>query len=126
MAIINNIENIASVTYEGQQINSLPVNTILLLPPLIVKAVDKLVASIGDTLLYTITITNVGLSALTNLPFTDALADGVEFVENSFGLNGSPTTPSLTDNVLTYTIPNIGALGTAIITFQVEVVGGEE
>lgn len=126
MAIINNIENIASVTYDGQQINSLPVNTILLLPPLIVKAVDKPVASIGEVLTYTITITNVGLNAIPNLEFSDALSSGVEFVEDSFTLNGSPASETLTDNVITFTIPNIVALGVAVITFQVEIVGGEE
>lgn len=125
MALINNIENQASVTYDGVPVNSNTVSTILLLPPLIVKSVDKLVASIGEVLTYTVTITNVALDALTNLPFSDIIPTGTTYVENSFELNGSSATPVITDNTLTYTIANINALGTATITFRVEIVGGE-
>lgn len=68
MAIINKLDNTASVTYGGNPINSNSVSTVLLLQPTLLKAVDKLTASIGDTLTYTITVTNVSLNALTNLP----------------------------------------------------------
>lgn len=74
MAIINKLENISSISYGGNTISSNAVSTVLLLPPTILKAVDKLTASIGDT--------------------------------------------------LTYTIPSIPAVGTAVLQFQVKVVGG--
>lgn len=106
------------------KINSNTVSTVLLLAPTVLKAVDKLTASIGDTLTYTVTITNVGLSQLTNLPFTDVLPNGSTFVAGSFTVNGSAATPTLTTNTLTYTIPSIAALGTASVQFQVKVVGG--
>ena len=67
MALINKLDNTASVTYGGNPINSNAVSTVLLLAPTLLKAVDKLTASIGDTLTYTVTVTNVGLNALTNL-----------------------------------------------------------
>lgn len=125
MAIINSIENSASISYGGSTINSNTVTTILLLPPLIVKAVDKLLASIGEDLTYTITITNVGLSSITNLPFSDVIPEGSEYVTGSFTVNGTSATPTITGSTLSYTIPTVGILGTATITFQVEVVGGE-
>lgn len=123
MAVINQLQNTASVTYGGNPVNSNTVTTLLLLPPTILKAVDKLTASIGDTLTYTVTITNVSLSALTNLPFSDSLPAGGTYVTDSFKVNGAAATPTLNANTLTYTIPNIAAGGTAVLTFQVKVVG---
>lgn len=124
MALINKVDNTASITYAGNPINSNTVSTVLLLAPTIVKAVDKATASINDTLTYTITITNVGLPAITNLPFTDTIATGATYVSGSFNVNAAAVTPTVTSNTLTYTIPSIPSLGTAVITFQVKVVGG--
>ena len=124
MALINKLDNAASVTYGGSPINSNTVSTVLLLAPALLKTVDKLTASIGDTLTYTITVTNAGLSAITNLPFTDTIPAGASFVTGSFTVNSAAATPTVTNNTLTYTIPNIAALGTASIQFQVKVVGG--
>ena len=124
MAIINKLDNTASVTYGGNPINSNSVSTVLLLPPTLLKAGDKLTASIGDTLTYTITVTNVSLNALTNLPFTDTIPNGATFVTGSFTVNVTAATPTVTNNTLTYTIPTIASLGTASVQFQVKVVGG--
>lgn len=123
MALINKIENIATIEYGGKSINSLPVDTLLLLPPTIVKLVDKPIASIGETLTYTITIANVAIGSITNLPFSDAIPAGSTYVTDSFKVNSTAITPTITANVLTYTIPSIAGLGTAIITFQVKIVG---
>lgn len=124
MAIINKLENTASISYGGNTITSNAVDTLLLLAPTILKAVDKLTASLNDTLTYTVTITNLGLSAITNLPFTDVLPTGSTYVSASFTANGAAATPSVASNTLTYTIPTIAALGTAVLQFQVKVVGG--
>lgn len=124
MAVINKLENVSSISYGGNTINSNAVSTLLLLAPTIVKAVDKLTAGIGDTLTYTVTITNLGLSAITNLPFTDNLPAGSSFVAGSFTSNGAAVTPTISANTLTYTIPSIPALGTEILQFQVNVTGG--
>lgn len=125
MALINNIQNTASITYGGDVIESNTTSTLLLLPPTLLKTVDKLIASIGEVLTYTVVITNVAIGAITNLPFADEIPAGTEYVEDSFKLNSSAVTPTITDNTLNYTIPNIGTLGIATITFQVEIVGGE-
>lgn len=125
MALINKVDNAGSIIYGGQTVNSNTVSTILLLPPTLLKTVDKLVASIGETLTYTIVITNVALQAITNLPFSDVIPDGTEYVDDSFKLNGTTVTPTITDDTLNYTIPSIGILGIATISFQVVIVGGE-
>lgn len=105
MAIINKLDNTASVTYGGNPINSNSVSTVLLLQPTLLK-------------------TNVSLNALTNLPFTDTIPTGATFVTGSFTVNGTAATPTVTNNTLTYTIPTIASLGTASVQFQVKVVGG--
>lgn len=124
MSIINNLENKASIVYNGATITSLPVATQLLIPPTILKTVDKAIASINDILTYTVVITNVGLSAITNIPFTDVLPAGSQFVTGSFKENNAQVTPTLTNNTLTYKIPSIAALGITTLTFQVTVIGG--
>lgn len=124
MATINKIDNSASITYGGNSINSNTVSTLLLLAPTILKAVDKATANIGDTLTYTITITNLSLSALPTLPFTDTIAQGMTYNTGSFSVNGSTATPTITGNTLSYTIPAIPSLGTATIQFKTTVVGG--
>lgn len=124
MAIINKLDNAASVTYGGSPVSSNTVTTALLLAPTVLKAVDKLTASIGDTLTYTVTITNLGLSSLTNLPFSDSLPAGTTFVTGSFTANGTAATPALSGNTLSYTIPTIAALGSASLQFQAKIVGG--
>lgn len=124
MAIINTLSNTASVTYGGNTITSLPAVTALLLAPTIVKVVDKATASIGDTLTYTITVTNLATTAITNLPLSDTVPAGASYVASSFKVNGASATPTVTGTTLTYTIPSIPALGAATIIFQATVVGG--
>lgn len=124
MAIINKLDNTASITFGGNPVNSNTVSTLLLLAPTILKTVDKLIASIGDTLTYTVTITNIGLSAISNLPFSDTIPAGATFTAGSFTANGTAATPTLTGSTLTFTIPTIPALGIETIQFQIKVVGG--
>lgn len=124
MALINKLDNTASVTYNGSPVSSNTVSTLLLLAPTLLKTVDKLTASIRDTLTYTVTVTNLGLSPLANLPFTDILPAGSAYVTDSFKVNGTSATPTITGNTLTYTIPTVAALGTATVQFQATVVGG--
>lgn len=124
MAAINKLDNSSSIAYNGNRIESLPVETLLLVLPTITKTVDKRIASINDILTYTATITNVGLTTITNIPFTDVLPTGCEFITGSFKENGSQVTPELKESTLHYTIPSISALGVVTLTFQVTVVGG--
>jgi uncharacterized repeat protein (TIGR01451 family) len=124
MALINRLDNTASVSFEDTSILSNTVSTLLSLPPTVVKAVDKLSASIGETLTYTVTITNVSLSAISNLPFTDTQPQGCVYLTDTFKVNGSSATPAVTSNTLSYTIPSVPAVGSTVVTFQVQVTGG--
>ena len=124
MAIINKLENIASILYGGNTVESLPVDTLLDLTPTIVKLVDKATAKIGDTLTYTVTVTNLNLTQLTNIPFTDVLPTGSTYVTGSFQVGGAPATPTVTNNTLTYTIPTVAVATPTVIQFQAKVVGG--
>lgn len=123
MAVINKINNTASIEYGGKTISSLPVETVLLLAPTIVKLVDKPIAAIGETLTYTITIANIAIGPITNLPFTDSIPAGSTYVPDSFKVNNTAVAPTITAGVLTHTIPTIAGLGTTTITFQVKIVG---
>lgn len=124
MAVINKLDNAASILYNGETVTSNTVSTALLLPPTVVKAVDKQTASINDTLTYTVTVTNVALGELTNLPFTDVLPEGSSYVEDSFTENGTKATPTLNGSTLSYTIPTIaGGTGISVLQFQVKVEG---
>lgn len=124
MAIINKISNTSSISYGGNTIASNTVITALLLPPTILKAVDKLTANIGDLLTYTITISNLSLNSINSLPFTDVIDPGATYVPSSFKVNGAGATPTIANNTLSYTIPTIASLGSVVIVFQVTIVGG--
>lgn len=124
MAIINKINNSSSIVYGGQTIKSNTVETLLTLAPTIVKAVDKLTANIGDTLSYTVTVTNISLTEIKNIAFTDTIQAGATYIDSSFKVDGKVQTPTITGTTLAYTIPTIGPLASSVITFQVTIVGG--
>jgi len=126
MAFINKIENVASINYEGNIITSLPAETVLLTLPVITKTVDKEVASIGDTLTYIIIVSNLALTNIENLPFSDVIPEGCEYIENSFMLNGLAATPTFEERELRHTIPTVPALGSVNIEFKVLVTGVSE
>lgn len=125
MAIINKLDNVANVVYNGTEILSNTVSTLLALAPTLLKSVDKLTAAIGDTLTYSVDITNLGLNPITNLPFKDVLPDGCTYVTDSFTVKGTPATPTVAGKQLTYTIPNVAAASVTKVQFQVKVTGGQ-
>ena len=55
----------------------------------IVKKVDKALAVKGDTLHYTVTVTNTGNATKTDLVFKDPVPDGTAFVPNSVKVDGT-------------------------------------
>ncbi|WP_270344244.1 DUF11 domain-containing protein, partial [Bacillus mobilis] len=54
------------------------------------KSVDKTTANVGDTLTYTVTLTNTGSVSADNVFFLDPIPNGTTFVANSFTVNGVP------------------------------------
>ncbi|MCR8746291.1 DUF7507 domain-containing protein [Romboutsia lituseburensis] len=83
------------------------------------KSVDKLYATIGDTLNYTVTVNNTGTVSLTNVNFIDIIANGATFVPGSVYVNGV-NNPSANPNT-GFSIGNISAGGSEVITFQATV-----
>ncbi|PGT61686.1 hypothetical protein COD86_02090 [Bacillus cereus] len=82
------------------------------------KAVDKTIATIGDTITYTITATNAAPLAANNVIVTDTPPAGTSFVPGSVTVNGTSTA----DNPATgINVETIAANGSATITFQVRV-----
>ena len=121
--------NVASFGYEFQPAPNAPtitrtttsniVNTdIFTANVALTKAVDKTIATIGDTITYTITATNQAPLAANNVIITDTPPAGTSFVPGSVTVNGTSTT----DNPATgINIGTIAANGNATITFQVRV-----
>lgn len=54
-----------------------------------VKTVDKATTFIGDTLTYTITLKNTGITNATNVIFTDTPPAGTSFIANSLTIDGT-------------------------------------
>jgi len=125
MPVITSLNNTANISYNGNTITSNSVETNLLLDPTITKSVDKDVASIGDVVTYTVTITNPSEVEISNVVFSDLLPAGVTYVDGSFKFNGSSVTPTVSGNSLTYAISSVSAMGSVVLEFQATIVGGE-
>lgn len=77
-----------------------------------VKTADPSFADVGDTVTYTIILTNTGNVAANNVVLTDAIPAGTTFVAGSLsGASGTPPTLTLTNPV--------AAGGTAAVSFDV-------
>ncbi|TCJ83740.1 UNVERIFIED_ORG: putative repeat protein (TIGR01451 family) [Bacillus cereus] len=83
------------------------------------KQVDKSFSHIGDTLTYTVTLTNNGNSSAQNVIFTDTAPSGTTFIANSFSINGIPQSGADPSNGVN--IGPITAGNTVNISFQVTV-----
>ena len=82
------------------------------------KQVDKSFSRIGDTLTYTVALTNNGNSSAQNVIFTDTVPSGTTFIANTFSINGVPQSEDPSNGV------NIGIItaGTTVtVSFQVTV-----
>ena len=87
--------------------------------PLTVKAVDKTVTFVGDTLTYTIRLDNTaGTADATNVVFTDAVPPGTSFLAGSLTIDGVANTGDPTVGVNVGTVP----AGTVkVVSFKVVV-----
>lgn len=86
----------------------------------VVKTADVIDAVVGDTITYTIVITNSGLETVNNVIMIDQIPVGTQFVAGSVTVNGSPrptANPSGGINV-----NSIAAGTSATVTFAVKVV----
>ncbi|MGW6192349.1 DUF7507 domain-containing protein [Bacillus cereus] len=83
------------------------------------KQVDKAFSHIGDTLTYTVTLTNNGNSSAQNVIFTDTVPSGTTFIANTFSINGIPQSGANPTNGVN--IGPITAGSTVNVSFQVNV-----
>jgi uncharacterized repeat protein (TIGR01451 family) len=85
----------------------------------LIKSVDKDSAKIGDTLTYTVNVSNTGTVTAQNVLFTDIPPNGTTFIENSVLINGMQflgADPSVGIN-----LGNIPAGAIVQVVFQVDV-----
>lgn len=111
------ITNQAKITYSGKDTLSNIVTTLLELSPTVIKTVNLPIAFSGDTLLYTVAITNPNLTTISSVLFSDTIDPDCTYVAGSLKLNGTVVTPTST-SPLTYTVASIATLATATLTFN--------
>ncbi|MGL4848149.1 MAG: DUF11 domain-containing protein [Clostridium sp.] len=86
--------------------------------PDIVKKVDKIAASQGSTLIYTVTIVNTGVTDGITSMFMDTLPDGETFVTDSFTIDGV-IKPGITPN--SYSIGSLPIGKVFTVTFKANI-----
>lgn len=97
-------------------IDDISFNEILLREFTPVKTVSTSTASIGETIDYTVTLTDTCQNPLTNVFFQDTVPAGLTFVPDSVIVNGM-LLPSANPNN-GFSLPDIPAGGTATVTFS--------
>lgn len=83
------------------------------------KSVDKMYATIDDVLHYTVTATNTGTIALTNVNFKDIIPSGATFVAGSVTVDGT-SYPNYNPNT-GFTISNVLPGGNVVVMFSATV-----
>lgn len=84
----------------------------------VVKTVDNAFAEVGDTLTYTVLVTNTGTVTANNVVFTDNPPNGTSFVPGSVTVNGLPVPGNPSFGI---SLGNIPPGGVVPVTFQVHV-----
>ena len=85
----------------------------------VVKSVDKNFAVKGETLTYTITITNSGNVDINDIFFTDNIPQGTTFVEKSVSIDGTDMPAYRSD--IGYNVANLPPNAGATTSFRVTV-----
>ncbi|SCC12579.1 DUF7507 domain-containing protein [Bacillus mycoides] len=83
------------------------------------KQVDKSFSRIGDTLTYTVALTNNGNSSAQNVIFTDTMPSGTTFIANTFSINGVPQMGANPANSVDIGLITAGT--TVTVSFQVTI-----
>lgn len=84
-----------------------------------IKTVDRQTANVGETVVYTVTLTNACQSPLTNVFFQDAIPAGLSFVPGSVVVNG--VTNPVADPNAGFTLPDIPGGETVTVEFTAAV-----
>ncbi|PWW04829.1 putative repeat protein (TIGR01451 family) [Paenibacillus cellulosilyticus] len=86
----------------------------------VVKSTNAVDAVVGDTITYTILVTNNGISPVNSVVLIDPVPTGTVFVSNSVTVNGTPSPGSNPNTGII--VGTIAAGATSTVTFQVLVV----
>ena len=91
--------------------------------PSIEKTADVQTANVGDTLTYTVKLTNgeAASSAWKEVVLTDDLPDGLAFVDSSVYVDGKSAEHSFKDGVLSVPVGDIAAGQVVTVTFKATV-----
>lgn len=84
-----------------------------------VKTVDRPAANVGETVRYTVTLTNTCESPLTGVFFRDSVPNGLVFVPGSVTVNGAPDTAA--DPDIGFALPDVPGGGTVTVAFSAAV-----
>ena len=80
-------------------------------------------AAPGDTVSYTLIISNTGVNTASDVFLTDPLPTGIDYISGTLSLATtglvSGSVYGFTDNVLTFEAQHIGSFGSATLTFDV-------
>lgn len=85
-----------------------------------IKAVDKRYGDVGDTLTYTVSIKNNGLTTANNVIIIDTVPDGTAFVPGTMIVDGV-TMPGSSPQLPGYELGSIGVNVSRTVTFKVSV-----
>ncbi len=85
----------------------------------VTKSVDKMYATIGDTINYTLTITNIGNTKCTNNFFRDIIQSDATFVSNSVVID--TTSQTAYDPNTGFNLPDIPGKGSVTVKFAITV-----
>ena len=86
------------------------------------KYVDKNFVKCGDTITYTINITNTGNTSASNVILTDTLPIGTTYIPNSATLNGITIPGSINIETTGIAVGSIPIGGISTVTFKVNVI----
>ena len=84
-----------------------------------VKTVDRQNANVGESVRFTVTLTNTCESPLTNVFFRDVIPNGLSFVSGSVSINGWPAAQA--DPNSGFVLPDVPGGGTVTVSFSARV-----
>ena len=86
----------------------------------VIKSVNKEATRLGDTLTYSVQVTNTGTVTATNVQFIDVPSPSLEFVPGSVQINGIPQVGL--DPFVGFALPDLAVGDSVLITFEVNVI----
>ncbi len=84
-----------------------------------IKSVDRTAANIGETVRFTVSLTNTCASPLTSVSFQDMPPDGLSFVPGSVLIHGSAAPDA--DPEIGFSVPDIAGGSTISISFDAKI-----